>query len=77
MKEKPKRCVDAVMKYCQACEYGYVIYPEDVETARDSEGCNFDSGCIFGLENTEPTEDELKEFEEWCERNQKSVKTSD
>ena len=37
--EKPKRCIDPVMKYCQGCEYGYIIYPEDVETARDLEGC--------------------------------------
>lgn len=73
MKEKPTRCVDPVMKYCQACEYGYVIYPEDVETARDLEGCTFDSGCIFELEDTNPTEEELKEFEKWCERRENNL----
>ena len=25
----------------------------------------FESGCMYGLENTEPTEEELKEFDEW------------
>ena len=67
--EKLKRCIDPVMKYCQGCEYGYIIYSEDVETVRDLEGCFFEEGCIFGLEDTEPTEQELKEFEEWCHRN--------
>lgn len=68
MKEKPTRCIDPVMKYCQGCEYGYKIFGDDVESARDLEGCNFYSGCIFGLEDTNPTEEELKKFEEWCER---------
>lgn len=58
----PERCIDPVVKYCQGCKYGYVIYPEDVETARDLEGCFFETGCIFGLEDTEPTEQELREF---------------
>lgn len=35
-----------------------------VETREDLDGCCFDSGCIYGLESTEPTEKELKEFEE-------------
>lgn len=68
MKEKPTRCIDPVMKYCQGCEYGYIIYPDDVESSRDLEGCFFESSCIYGLEDTVPTEQELKEFEEWCER---------
>lgn len=38
MKEKPPRCIDPVMKYCQGCEYGYIIYPDDVESSRDLEG---------------------------------------
>lgn len=65
----PERCIDPVMKYCQGCKYGYVVYPEDVETTRDLEGCFFESGCIFGLEDTEPTEQELREFLKWCEEN--------
>ena len=68
-KTLPKRCVDPVMKYCQGCEYGYIIYPDDVESSRDLEGCFFESGCIFGLENTVPTAEELQEFEKWCEEN--------
>ena len=60
----PTRCVDPVIKYCQGCKYGWVEYPSWVETREDLDGCCFESGCIFGLENTQPTEEELKEFEE-------------
>lgn len=67
MNEKPKRCIDPVMKYCQCCEYGYIIYSEDVETARDLDGCFFEEGCIFGFENDEPTAEDLAEFDEWWE----------
>lgn len=72
MKEKPTRCIDPVMKYCQGCEYGYVIFGDDVESARDLDGCTFESGCTLGFDKgrpeDEPTEEELKKFEEWCER---------
>ena len=60
---KPDRCIDPVMKFCQECIYGYVIYPEWVETAEDLEGVSFESGCMYGLENTEPTQEEIEEFE--------------
>ena len=30
--EKPKRCIDPVMKYCQGCRYGWIKYPDWVET---------------------------------------------
>ena len=60
----PTRCVDPVIKYCQGYKYGWVEYPSWVETREDLDGCCFESGCIFGLENTQPTEEELKEFEE-------------
>lgn len=53
------------MKYCQGCKYGYINYPEWVETYEDTLDCSFESGCIFGLENTIPTAEEEKEFEEW------------
>lgn len=62
MKDKPTRCIDPVMKFCQECKYGYVHYPEWVETYEDTFGCCFESGCLFGLENTEPTKEELEEF---------------
>jgi hypothetical protein len=73
--QKPTRCIDPVMKYCQECRYGWVKYPDWVETYEDTLGCCFESGCMYGLENDEPTEEELKEFEEWCRgvRNETSV----
>ena len=66
--EKPTRCIDPVMKYCQGCKYGYVHYPEWVETYEDTQGCCFESGCNYGLENTEPTAEEIKEFEKHCKK---------
>lgn len=56
--------MDPIIQYCQDCGYSHIDYPFWIETREDLEGCRFDSGCIFGLENTQPTEDELKEFEE-------------
>ena len=67
MNEKPTRCVDPVVKYCQECPLGWVKYPDWVETLEDLRGCTFESGCRYGFENDEPTEDELREFNEWCE----------
>lgn len=65
--KKPDRCIDPVMKFCQECKYGYVSYPEWVETAEDLEGCFFESGCMYGLENAEPTQEEIEEFERMWE----------
>lgn len=69
---KPERCIDPVMKFCQECEYGWIEYPEWVETYEDTYYCSFKSGCIFGFDEgrpeDEPTEEELKEFDEWCKR---------
>ena len=61
----PDRCIDPVIKYCQGCKYGYVNYPSYVETYRDLDGCCFDSGCIYGLENTQPSKEEIEEFDAW------------
>lgn len=61
----PTRCVDPVVKYCQGCKYGWIKYPNWVETREDLDGCYFDSGCIYGLEDTQPTEEELEEFYRW------------
>lgn len=58
MNEKPTRCIDPVIKYCQECPLGWV------ETREDLYGCSFESGCCYGFENDEPTEDELREFNE-------------
>lgn len=70
--QKPTRCVDPVMKYCQGCQYGWIEYPSWVETAEDLDGCSFESGCMYGFDQgrpeDEPTEEELKEFEEWWKR---------
>ncbi len=60
---KPNRCIDPVIKCCQGCKYGWTKYPELVECYDDLAGCTFKSGCMYGLEHTEPTEDELSEFE--------------
>lgn len=59
---KPVRCIDPVIKYCQGCKYGFVKYPDWVETYEDTFGCTFESGCIYGLENTVPTLEEEQEF---------------
>ena len=63
--DKPTRCIDPVMKYCQGCRYGWVRYSDWVKTYNDLCDCNIESGCMYGLENDEPSENELKEFEEW------------
>ena len=46
---RPVRCIDPVVRYCQDCKYGFVKYP-------------FESGCIYGLENTVPAPEEKEEF---------------
>lgn len=65
-KEIPTRCIDPVIKYCQECEYGLIVYPEWVETYEDTFDCVFETVCIYHLEDTEPTEEELLEFENMC-----------
>lgn len=76
--EKPTRCIDPVIKYCQGCKYGHCIYPEWVETAEDLEGCTFKTVCTLGFDKgrpeDEPTEKELKEFDEWCSKLQSKQK---
>ena len=68
MKDKPTRCVDPVMKYCQECPWGWVHYPDDVQTSADLDGCSFESGCSLGFDQGRP-EDEptpAEEFEVDC-----------
>ena len=62
--DKPTRCIDPVMKFCQECKYGWIYYPDGVKTYEGTLYGTFESGCMYGLENTEPTEEELKEFNE-------------
>ena len=77
MDTKPTRCVDPVMKYCQGCRYGHISYPEWVETAEDLEGCSFETFCILGFDKgrpeDEPTEEEIKEFDEWLRESRETV----
>ena len=63
MSDKPTRCIDPCVKFCQECKYGWVKYPEWVECYEDTFDCVFESGCIYNLEDTIPTEEEEKEFE--------------
>ena len=69
---EPTRCVDPVIKYCEQCKYGIVIYPSWVETYEDTSGCCFETRCMLGFDKgrpeDEPTDEELAEFEEWCKR---------
>ena len=64
--EKPKRCIDPAVKYCQGCDWGHNSYPEWVETAEDLSYCRIETTCILGYDQgrpeDEPTEAELKEF---------------
>lgn len=66
MNEKPTRCIDPVVKYCQECPYGWIKYPDWVETREDLYGCSFEFGCTLGFDKgrpeDEPTEEELREF---------------
>lgn len=67
----PSRCIDPVMKYCQDCKYGWIRYPDDVDSYEDTLGRCFDSGCTLGYDKgrpeDEPTDQELKAFFDWCQ----------
>ncbi len=57
-KEKlPTSCIDPEMKYCQECKYGHNIYPADVETTSDLEGCCFETFCSLGFDNIKEEEE--------------------
>lgn len=70
MNNRPTRCIDPVIKFCQECEWGWVHYPEWVETIDDLCWCRVESGCTLGFDQgrheDEPTEEEIKEFEWRC-----------
>jgi hypothetical protein len=72
MADLPTRCIDPVMKYCQDCKYGHVIYGDDVECYADTQGCCFDTVCTLdfdkGRPEDEPTEDEIRQFEKEMRR---------
>ena len=66
MSNLPTRCIDPVIKYCQGCQFGYVTYPDWVETEEDTYNCCFESGCTLGFDQgrpeDEPTEEEMQAF---------------
>ena len=72
MKKRPSRCVDPIMKNCKNCRYGHVLYQGWAETYEDLSGCCYDTVCILGYDRgrieDEPTEDEMKKFNEWCKK---------
>ena len=72
MSNKPTRCIAPVMKYCQCCKWSHNVYPDWVETYEDLHGCCFDTFCTLGFDQgrpeDEPTEKELKEFENMVDR---------
>ena len=76
MKDKPTRCIDPVMKFCQECIYGWIYYPDGVETYKGALYGTFESGCMYGLENTEPTEEELEGFRSWRDELQEKLETN-
>ena len=70
---KSTSCIDPIIKYCQGCQYNWIKYPDWVETFEDLDGYSFKSGCIYGLESTESTEEELKEFDKWMKKNYREI----
>ena len=66
------RCLDPVMKYCQGCKYGIINYSDDVENYYDTLGANFETNCMYGLENQNPSKEEMAEFDDFC-KNRKKV----
>lgn len=64
--KKPKRCIDPIIKYCEGCKWGY---SEWVEATEELEWGNVKVGCTLGYDQgrpeDEPTEEELKGFEEY------------
>lgn len=53
LEPKPTKCVDPEMQCCQYCKYGHIIYPDDVETSADLEGCCFETVCMYGFDKSE------------------------
>ena len=45
----PTCCIDPVFRCCQYCEWGFVEYPDCVETYDDLSGCCFEEGCTLGF----------------------------
>lgn len=75
MKDLPTRCIDPVLKFCQDCIWGYCHYGDDVECSADLADCSFESGCTLGFDQgrpeDEPTEEEIKHFDDLWDKNHK------
>lgn len=41
------KCIMPEMPYCPACPHGYIVYPDNVETSRDLEGCSCEWICML------------------------------
>lgn len=73
-RERPTRCISPVIKFCQECPYGHVVYAGWVECSEDlsEPGSIKEAFCTLGFDQgrpeDEPTEEELREFKEWCIR---------
>lgn len=69
MENLPTRCINPILKTCEYCTYGSIIYPDSVESYADVAGCIYETCCTLGFDKgrpeDEPTEEELKEFDEW------------
>lgn len=69
MNEIPSRCIDPVLKDCVNCCYGCRILPEWVETYEYIYSCCYVTVCRLGYDQgrpeDEPTDEELKKFDEW------------
>lgn len=80
MDKRPNRCVDPIMKFCQECRWGWNNYPSWVETIDDLQYAQIESGCTLGFDKgrpeDEPTEEELAEFDKWCEEVRKQREES-
>ena len=57
--DKPLRCIDAAVKYCQGCPYGVIEYLEEYDDSF------FEVHCMYGFEDDEPTPEELAIFEKY------------
>ena len=79
MNEKPKRCIDPIMKSCEMCIWGWKNYPDWVESYNDLSYCNIESGCTLGYDQgrpeDEPTEEEMKKFDEWMKTKEGMIYT--
>ena len=51
--KKPVQCIYPEMKFCQECECGSCVQPEDVESSKDLEGYCFDTFCMYDFDKEE------------------------